>query len=306
MPEIKPLLKDPLTHFLAIGAVFFVIASAINPPEPEEKRIVVDRAALLEFIQYRSKAFEPKAAAAMLDAMSPAERDDLARAYVEEEAVYREAKAIGLEADDYVIKQRLIQKFDFLAESAAAGAEPSNEDIAAYYAAHKQDYYIQPSATFTHVFFSAGSRGGEAAKNAASEMARRLQADSARFEDAVGKGDRFPFHTNYVERTYDYVASQFGEEAAKAIFDEKGPFGVWRAPVMSVYGAHAVFVSKLAPGRYPALAEIEDKVTEDARRDIEAKIRSRILEDLIARYDVVVDLPKGASASAAASAGAGE
>lgn len=304
MEKIKPLLKDPLTHFLAIGAVFFIVASAINPPAPEEKRIVVDRPALLQFIQYRSKAFEPKTAGDMLDAMSPAERDDLVHDYIQEEAVYREAKSLGLDADDYVIKQRLIQKFDFLAESAAAGVEPTDEEIAAYYAGHKQDYYIEPSATFTHVFFSAEARGAEGAMQAAIDMANTLETSGARFEDAVGKGDRFPFLVNYVERTFDFVVSQFGEDAAKAIFDDKGQLGVWRAPVVSSYGAHAVFVSKLTPGREPALSEIKNRVAEDARRDLQAKTRDGVIDALIARYDVKLDLP-GAAAPAARSAGAG-
>ncbi|NOX94180.1 MAG: hypothetical protein GXP04_03525, partial [Alphaproteobacteria bacterium] len=51
-------LKDPLAHFLIVGAILFIVLSAIKPPENEDS-IVVDRAALLSFVQYRSKAFEP-------------------------------------------------------------------------------------------------------------------------------------------------------------------------------------------------------------------------------------------------------
>ncbi|MBI1364708.1 MAG: hypothetical protein GC153_01955 [Alphaproteobacteria bacterium] len=304
MAAIKPILKDPLTHFLVIGAVLFFIGSALKPPPQDEKQIVVDRPALLEFIQYRSKAFEPSTAAALFDSMSPAQRKDLIDDYVREEAIYREAKSMGLEASDYVIKQRLIQKFDFLAQNAVSDIAPSDEEVAAYFKAHRKDYYIQPSVTFTHVFFSKTNRGAEAARSAAESEAAKLNARKAPFEAAVGEGERFPFDVNYVERTYDYVESQFGADAAKAIFDPAGPFKVWRAPVVSPYGAHAVFVSKVTPGRYPALAEVRRQVAADAQRANEQAAEARIVADLVKRYKVVLDLSPTSEEAPAKAAGA--
>ena len=45
-----------------------------------------------------------------------------------------------------------------------------------------------------------------------------LNAAHAAFNDAPAHGDRFPFAQNYVDRTLDYVASQFGQEFAGATF----------------------------------------------------------------------------------------
>ena len=290
MPLARRIFKDPLLHFLAAGLVLFLVGSALSPPAPEERRIVVDRAALLEFIQYRSRAFEPATAGEILDALSGEERDGLVRDYVEEQALYREATALGLEADDYVIKQRLVQKLNFLTDGAISAAPPTDDEAAAYFEAHRGDYFIQPSVTFAHVFFSAETRGPAAATTAASEIAKSLNAKSAPFEAAVGYGDRFPFGANYVERTYDYVASQFGEAAATAIFNVEGPFDVWRAPLVSPHGAHAVFVRNVTPGRYPDLAEVRERVIDDALRARQNEARDRIVAELVARYEVVVDL----------------
>ena len=50
-----------------------------------------------------------------------------------------------------------------------------------------------------------------------------LKAEDAGFEDATRYGERFLFHTNYVERTYDFIISDFGTEAADLIFSEHTP-----------------------------------------------------------------------------------
>ncbi len=65
-------LKDPLTHFLALGLGLFLLYGVLNPDGgggDDPKRITVDRDALLTFVQYRTKTFQPKLAAARLDAM---------------------------------------------------------------------------------------------------------------------------------------------------------------------------------------------------------------------------------------------
>jgi len=290
MARIPAFLKDPLAHFLLAGALLVYAGGELAPPTPDDDRIVVNRAALLDFIQYRSKAFEPAAAAALFDSMSAERRDRLVRDYVEEQVLYREAKALGLDADDYVIKQRLIQKLSFAMEASIGEPALDDDEVAAYYQAHADDYPIPPSATFAHVFFSAEKRGPEKARAEAERRMAALNKSGARFEDAVKYGDRFLFHTNYVERTYDYVASQFGEPAAQAIFDPTGPFGVWRGPVVSSYGAHAVFVTQVSPGRTPALDEIRESVAEDAARERKAALVRALIDDAIAGYDVVIDL----------------
>jgi hypothetical protein len=117
----------------------------------------------------------------------------------------------------------------------------------------------------------------------------------APFEAAVGKGDRFPFGVNYVDRTIDEIASQFGDAAAAEIFDPKGPFGVWRGPVASLYGSHAIFVRKATPGRTPPLEEVRAAVVEDARIAAREKAKESIVEGAIKRYRVEYDLPKAAA-----------
>jgi hypothetical protein len=111
---LKKFLREPLVHFLAIGIGLFVLFDLVAPEESnlDSKTIVVDRDALLTFVQFRSKAFNPEVAAARLDALGDAELSMLIDDYVREEALHREALALGMDQNDYVIKQRLIQSLD--------------------------------------------------------------------------------------------------------------------------------------------------------------------------------------------------
>ncbi len=299
MRALQSILREPLFVFLAIGGLFYGIASVVNPPKPDASKIVVDRASLLQFIQYRSKAFEEGIAAQILDGLDAAERQALIEDYVREEVLFREAKALGLGEGDYVIQRRMIEKFDFVTESAVGAPVPTEEDIARWYEEHKADYVEPATATFAHVFFSREKRGIPGAEAAAEEMALDLVKKRAPFEAAIGKGDRFPFGVNYVDRTFDYVASQFGDAAAATIFQPEGPFDAWRGPILSPYGAHAILVKKVTPERLPDLPEIHDRVAADVARNLRDRAKAALIDAAVARYDVRIDLAPAAGAGAA-------
>ena len=189
----KKALREPLLHFLAAGLALFVLFEVVSPDGAGlgEGVIVVDRDALLTYIQYRSKVFEPRLAAEKLAALSPEELERTIDEYVREEALHREALALGMDANDYIIKRRLIQKVEFLAQGfAAAGIELAEEDLEAYLEANRDDYYVEPHVTFTHVFFSAEKRGSEVARAAAGRKLGELNAAAVPFAHALQHGDR--------------------------------------------------------------------------------------------------------------------
>jgi parvulin-like peptidyl-prolyl isomerase len=193
-----------------------------------------------------------------------------------------------MDANDYIIKRRMIQKIEFLAQGFAdAAASPDEKSVKAYYEANKKDYYVQPSITFTHVFFDATKRGVQAAE-AASGKLERLNANGVPFANAPRHGDRFPYHVNYVERTPDFVASHFGPAIARAVFNLKADDRLWRGPYRSPYGIHLVLVSKSLPGRTPPLEEVRARVFDDARR-AQARIQlEAAIGEIVESYDVRV------------------
>jgi hypothetical protein len=150
---MRRILKDPLVHFLALGVALFVLFEVVGSDDAayDSKVINVDRDVLLTFLQYRARAFEPGLAAEHLDKMSDAELEKLIGDYVREEALHREALSLGVDRNDYVIKRRMIQSIEFITDGlVTAVVEISDEDIADYYEANRDDYYVEPYVTFTH------------------------------------------------------------------------------------------------------------------------------------------------------------
>ena len=76
---MRRFLREPLVHFLALGLGLFLLFEWVNGGGGAEngKVINVDREALLTFLQYRSRSFEPQIAAARLDQMSQSQLDAL-------------------------------------------------------------------------------------------------------------------------------------------------------------------------------------------------------------------------------------
>jgi hypothetical protein len=235
--------------------------------------------------------------------MPEAKRQQWISAYIRQQALYQEARALGLGDNDPVIEGRLIQKLEFISQQYG---EPTPDLNAAqlqdYYSKNRQDYYLEPFATFTHVFFSSQSHGEKAAGQLALEKRRELNAHQVSFSQGIKHGERFPYHVNYVERTPAFVASHFGEPLAAKVFDTALVSGQWRGPYEAPYGSHVILLSRLQPGRYPSLDEVGERVYQDLQRRQLRENLDQVYQTIIDRYSVRVadDLAGPAPAPAAA------
>ena len=291
------IVKDPLAHFLALGLGLFLLFGLLNPDAGDSndpKMIRVDRDALLTLIQFRAKTFQPEMAEARLESLSQEQLQSLIDDYVREEALYREAIALGLDANDYIIKRRMIQKIDFITQGFAdATVEISDDDLKTYYDTNRDRYREQAFITFTHVFYSTEHRTAAEAEALAEEKLAMLQSDAALFSDAPKHGERFPYGVNYVERTRDYVKSHFGGDMASALFSLNPADDVWRGPFLSPHGAHLVMVVKRKDARHPPLDEVRDRVAADRNSERKKAQSEKVIKAIVDTYKIEVDLRDG-------------
>ena len=297
MPDFKRILRDPLIHFLIAGGLLFAVNGWLNPYDArsaDEKTITVDEEALTVYLQDRSQAFEPQYFAAAYEAMSPDERQQLVDSYVREEAMARQARVMGLDDVDYVIRQRLIQKILFIVDEASAGnAQPDETQLQEFFAANPELYQSGTEATFTHVFIDdekAYPGGGEAE---ARRVQAQLAAQNARFNDATRYGDRFPYLQNYVGRSAEFIANQFGPEFSDALMELEPATG-WQGPIRSAFGWHVVLMTGKEAAELPTLDEVREQVRSDYITERVGELRLEALDDLVETYDVRIDLPDGA------------
>jgi hypothetical protein len=306
MRTLTRFVRDPLLHFLAVGGLLFAVFHVVHGPAPraagEGKTILVDRQSLLSFMQYEAMAFKPSYFAAAFDALSAREKEALIDKYVREESLYREAAAMGLGEGDYVIRRRMIQKMLYLIDDMAAESfAPDEAALKRYFLENKDRYRVAPSLTFTHVFADGEIKREESGEMLASRLKRELQSKGVRFDEAPAYGDRFPFLQNYVDRTPDYIESQFGAAFASALAKLEPSDRAWQGPIKSDYGYHLVLLTQRMPAHLPDLSEIRDQVKDDLLRDTIAAHRDKALAELTLTYKVEtqgISIGQDASASA--------
>jgi len=285
----KRLVRDPLTHFLLAGIALFVLFDLVTNGEStyDSKIINVDRDALLTFVQYRTRTFEPQVAAARLDSMSDDELSRLIADYVREEALHREAIALGLDKNDYIVKRRMIQSVEFITDGIVTSSlEVSDVDVRSHYDAHRDDYFVDPSVTFTHVFIDGKHHDPDEAFSVASAKLAELNRDGVSFTDAPSHGNRFPYFLNYVDRDPRFVASHFGPEMTEKVFALQPSDTAWQGPFESDYGLHLVMLTKKVEGRYPELSEIEAVVRNDAEQAAVAEQKDKAIQAIVDMYEV--------------------
>lgn len=287
MNAIRSILKEPLVHFLALSIGLFALHAAVSHEENDVKRIVVDEDSLLSFIQYRTKSFEPVTAKQQLQSFSQTELLRVIDDYVREEALYREARTLGLGENDYVIKRRLIQKIDYVARGFAESlGQVSDQEISEFFENNKENYYRQPRITFTHVYFGFDRHGRDGARSRAERKLAELQAARVGFNDASRHGERFIYGLNYVERSELYVASHFGDALTEQVFALEPDLSSWHGPYLSDHGAHLVMVAHKQEGRMPALEEVRARVAKEAQRQLAAERAREATQQIVDGYDV--------------------
>ncbi len=289
MKSLSKIYKEPLLHFLVLAIGLFVLHNVVSHEDENAdiKRIVVDQDNLLKFIQYRTKSFEPVTAQQQLASFSDGDLKKVINEYVREEALYREAKTLGLDRDDYVIKRRLIQKIDYVARGFAESfGDISDEEIQNYFEKNKDDYYVEPRVTFTHVYFSANHHGMVKAKTLAEQKLMELKKEKATFKDATKHGERFLYGLNYVERSELYVESHFGKNLTDTIFSLDASESEWHGPIMSDHGAHLIMLIQKQPGYMPALEEVRHRVTQEAQRTLTLERARQATQQIVNSYEI--------------------
>lgn len=277
---LKKLMREPLAHFVLLGAGLFAWSALWGQPGTRNERIVVTEAHVSRLIEIFGRTWQ----------RPPTERElqRLVDEHIKEEILYREALAMGLDRDDTIIRRRLRQKMEFLYEDLAAQYDPADEELEAYLAEHVERFRIEGPLSFAHVYISIDRRGDKAIDDAKALLAR-LNRDPEASGDVASLGDRLPLPSNYESTTPSEIAKMFGRAFAERVSGL--PVGEWSGPVESGYGLHLVLVSERSEDRMPELAEVREAVTRDWRVREREQTNDEIFRQLREKYRVVVEFP---------------
>jgi parvulin-like peptidyl-prolyl isomerase len=280
---MKRLLHEPLIHFLLIGAVLFAAYRYLQParnaaPSSKEIQLSLDELSQLVVLFQSQWKREP----------TLEELNLLVENKVKQEVLYREALAMGLDKNDEIVKRRMAQKMQFLAEDVAAAREPTTDELKTWYGKNAEKFAMPKRVSFRHLYFSPDRRGTNAAIDAVKLLAQLAgQPETVKLPES--SADPFMFQEYYRDRALDYLGKEFGPQFAQAV--GKLPAGAWQGPIESGYGWHLVFVDTAIPGRVPGFEEIESDVKTAWLGEQKRMAWDKAYQEMRAKYTVLLPRP---------------
>ena len=280
---LKRWLREPLLHFVLIGLLLFGFYAYRNRgrsvvKSPTQIVLSLDELATMEMYFESQWHRRP----------TPQEFQAMVEDKVKEEVLYREGLVMGLDKDDTIVKRRMAQKVQFLAEDVATAHEPATAELKAWFEKNTDKFALPSRYSFRHIYFSPDKRG----KNAHEDAAQALARIAGQPEDSpliTPVADRFMFQDYYGDRTPSAVAKEFGPQFAVAL--EKLKTGSWQGPIESGFGWHLVFVDTVIPGRVPAFDEVESEVKTAWLGEQKAQAREKAYKSLRSKYTVLLPAP---------------
>jgi peptidyl-prolyl cis-trans isomerase C len=299
MRSVRGWLREPMLHFLVAGLVLFIVGE-VHRRQADPHRIVLT--------PQREAQLANRYALQFGGSPDVGARAALVEQDLEDEILYRQGLALGLDRNDELVRRRIVQKIRFLLEDLNAPAEPADEELNAYYASHVERYTVPARVTFSHVYFS--SEGGEEHGRARAMRALDTLTTGESGQEALNRraaqnlsparnlsrpaiegfpsdiGDPFPDLSHFSAHDAQQVRRLFGEtEISAAAFS--APLRHWAGPYRSTYGWHLIYIDHRTESARQAFAAVRDKVRTDYLLDAQARANKAAFSDLAREFTVV-------------------
>ncbi len=269
---LRSLVRAPALHFLLAGALLFAMRSVAEHRRPA----TADGATVSDDeLLYR------EALALGVDRRDPAVRERLVRlgGFVgeerdEREAQEAEARRLGLERSDLVVHRHLAEVMRLAAGRLDAADYPTEAELGAYLAAHADAFRAPARVRFTQVYL-ARDRHGTTLDADAARLLAELRREHVPPVDAAARGD-----ASLIGATVGPIAAadldrQLGPGFSASLDD--APVGSWFGPVRSSYGLHLIWIEERTDASVPSFDSVRAQVLHHMLRERSAeRARERI------------------------------
>lgn len=215
------MLREPIVHFVALGALLFAANALFAPkgaaPTPAKPAVV------------RTTIVVPKELSGDVEK----------KKWIDEEVLFREGLARGLDEDDPKIKQRVASNMQRVLEGAIVLPKATEGELRAFFEANATRWATSELYDFTNVFVA------DSDPKRAADLLAQLTGGA----DPNGLGDTFSGGRRYRRRALADLSEAFGTEFV-AGFAEQTP-GTW-AIHRSRHGLHVIRVDRRTPAEPPS------------------------------------------------------
>ena len=218
---MKSMLKEPFFHFVLIGVGLFILYGAVNRDfDRGDDTILITRGKIDNLTSIFTKTWQRPPTEEELNGLI----DDFLR----EEVFYREASRIGLDDDDIIIRRRMRQKMEFIAEDLAAALQPTEQELQEYLDDNADYFRIPPRYSFRQIYIDPEKHDSNL-QSYVSGLIQTLSADPTR--DHCSLSDQLMIDCDYSNLTPESIERNFGSDFAQKI--QTVPHQEWTGPVSS-------------------------------------------------------------------------
>ena len=261
-------MKSKIVVFFIIGLSIYLIDIGFNSDENTKDIFISDQEITSLISAWKSQV-----------GRNPTD-DEISRIItnlIEEEILYREALILGLDREDRIIKRRLAQKITFLKQESLV-SKPSNKDLMDFFITNKKNYYIQPTFTFKHYFFSAENNSEERSNNAFNKII---------VTNEIINADPFFLGKSFSDNSLDEISGNFGRQFTLNF--NKIELNKWVGPYKSSFGHHIIFIVDSKPGYYPEITQVLNQVEVDLTSFNKEAAVSNYIDQIKSEYKVIIN-----------------
>lgn len=274
--QIRTWLREPLVQFLLGGlAVFAVSLWQGTVGDPASRTITISEAVVERLVANFSQTWQRPP--------SPQEIDRLIRDFIKEEVYNREAKRLGLDVEDPIIRRRLRLKMETLTKSEIELQRPDEATLQAWLDRHPERFATGAVYSFDQVYLDPLKDDEQ------QNRARKLIAQLNGGKNWWGIGDQISLPATMDDADQATVSRTFGKEFVAGLAGLKS--GVWTGPIMSGFGLHLVRIRKLETTGKPRLAEVRQQVENDWRANTMADREAKAYQTVLDGYTVRIMKP---------------
>ncbi|WP_394172437.1 peptidyl-prolyl cis-trans isomerase [Thalassotalea litorea] len=273
--KITRLIKEPLTHFIVIAVGLFFAFDVMNDNEGDAQHVINVSSGRIEqlhqrFVKVWQRTPTQEEMASLIDN------------YVLDEIYAREARGLGLDVNDGVIRKRLRQKMEFMMQDITSAQPPAPEELARFFNENQKKYREPNTYSFQQVFMS-----NDTPEKVVNMWVGQQQQRINKGLEPEGTSSLLP--KSLQSQSLTIVARQFGNDFAQSLSVQ--PIEQWSGPISSGYGLHFIYISDVQHGSLPNLSQIEDSVLADWRYQKNLANQKSYEQDLLDRYQVNVNMP---------------
>lgn len=276
-------LREPLLHFLFIGAALFFVFYTTQDRSNfnQSKDIIVISPSDIDRLAY---FFEKTWRRPPNDKELRGIVDD----YLEEEVLYREALRLGLDKDDTVVRRRMRQKMEFFVNDISEQTEPTTQQLEEFLNNNKENYRVEPAISFQQIYFKP-DKDTEKTEKRINNIKNKLYQQTTSVEDSQNIGDATILPFEFKQTTLSEIDNQFGKWFG-AKFSELDELK-WQGPIESAYGFHLIFIEEKTEEYIPKLSEIRNEVQRDWKYSLNKDLEQEYFRIKLDQYKVQIQWP---------------